>query len=66
MSRELKALRARYNLNQSKVAEVIGTTVPTYSLKETGNREFTKSEIDKIVAMFKQYDESLTYEKIFK
>ncbi|MBE6064458.1 helix-turn-helix transcriptional regulator [Clostridium sporogenes] len=48
---ELKALRARNDISQKKMANILHMTVSTYSRKENGVREFTIEE-GKILASF--------------
>lgn len=58
---KLKVLRAQHNLRQIDVAKKLGVSISTYSQKEQGIREFTVSEINKILELF-----NVSYEEIFK
>lgn len=65
--KKLKALRALHGISQREIAEKIGMRQTTYSKKESTNyqEQFKKREIDLIISVLKESDESLTYETIF-
>jgi len=49
---ELKALRAKNNINQKKMADVLNITVSTYNRKENGLRSFLIEEAREIANFF--------------
>lgn len=49
---ELKALRAKYNINQEILADLLNITVSTYNRKENGNSSFTVEEAQFIAQLF--------------
>ncbi|WP_027625660.1 helix-turn-helix transcriptional regulator [Clostridium lundense] len=49
---ELKALRARYNIRQDILADLLNITVSTYNRKENGNSSFTVEEAQVIAQLF--------------
>lgn len=57
---ELRALRAKHDLNQSDMAKILGLSKEGYYRKETGRSKFTEDEINKILRYFK-----VKYEDIF-
>jgi putative transcriptional regulator len=52
INHQLKALRAKHDLSQEEIGELIGMTVTTYNRKENGLREFTLSEAGKLSDLF--------------
>lgn len=56
----LKALRVKNNIVQQDMADMLDINYSTYSLKENGIRDFTITEIQKIIELF-----GLPYEEIF-
>lgn len=57
---KLKARRVELGLRQEDMAEKLGITLTTYSLKENGKREFIGSEILRILNIL-----NCRYEDIF-
>lgn len=53
MSNYLKSLRVRQGLHQEDIAKLLGIASCSYSLKETGKRDFTIAELKKIKDIFK-------------
>lgn len=47
----LRGKRAEHSLSQEEMANNLGVTRLTYRLKETGDREFTNSEMRKIASV---------------
>lgn len=47
-SSKLRGIRVERGYNQQKLAEAIGITLSTYYRKETGQREFSRDEIEKL------------------
>ncbi|MGL4952503.1 MAG: helix-turn-helix domain-containing protein [Culicoidibacterales bacterium] len=66
--KKLKALRVLHGISQRQFAEKMGIRQTTYSKKENTNYQdqFKKREIDMIISILQESDESLTYETIFK
>lgn len=58
--RNLKSLLVKEGITQGEFAKVIGIDKSTLSMKMNGKRDFTKTEIDKIITAL-----SLSYEEIF-
>jgi len=64
---ELKALRAKNNINQKKMASVLNITVSTYNRKENGLRSFLIEEAREIANFFnKGIDEIFLQTKLPK
>lgn len=59
MSEKLKAARMLKRLNQKDVAQKIGISVSNYCEKETGKKQFTLSEIKKLLELFDKKFEDL-------
>lgn len=57
---ELKSLRAKYNITQDTLADLLNITVSTYNRKENGNSSFTVEEAKVIAKIFKT-----TMDKVF-
>lgn len=57
---ELKALRARKDISQKGIANILHMTVSTYNRKENGGREFTIDEAKLLASFF-----NTTIENIF-
>lgn len=49
---ELKALRAKYNIRQEILADLLNITTSTYNRKENGNSSFTVEEAQIIASLF--------------
>ncbi len=49
---KLRALRALHQVDQKRLADLIGVTLSTYSHKETGKHAFTLYEAKKIADFF--------------
>lgn len=49
---EIKGARARLGLKQYQMAEMLGTSVSTYSDKENGKRKFTDDEKVRLIQIF--------------
>lgn len=47
----LRGKRAEHSLSQREIADKLNVTTPTYRFKETGDREFTNSEMRKIASI---------------
>lgn len=58
--RNLKALLVKNGLTQNDLAKILNVDKATMSMRFTGKRDFTKSEIDTIINLF-----GLSYEEIF-
>lgn len=58
MYRNLKGLRAKFNLTQSDMAEILGISIVSYNQKEKGIKQFTIKEAKKIS---KYFNETLDY-----
>lgn len=57
---QLKALRAKYNISQEIIADLLNMTTSTYNRKENGNSSFTVEEAKFIATLF-----NTTIEKVF-
>lgn len=57
---ELKALRAKNNIRQRNMADMLHMTVATYNRKENGARSFTIDEAKEVAEFF-----NTSIEKIF-
>jgi len=57
---KLRGLRSARRLTQEDMAKVLGITKKSYLMKEKGNWEFRKTEIEKLMSFF-----NLKYEDIF-
>ena len=49
MKKQLKAILDKYNHNQNDLAELLGITYQSVSMKMNGKADFTRSEIFRIV-----------------
>ena len=52
-SNRLKAVREKHGYKQPKIAEVIGVSVPTYSLMESGKREINSEKLRKLSSFYR-------------
>lgn len=59
------AYRKLIGLNQIDIANELEINLSTYSQKESGKRDFTESEMIKIVAIFKKYIPDITANDLF-
>lgn len=65
--KELKGLRAKYELTQKDIATLLGITVQSYRSKENGNNDFTLKEAKKISDIFKKTIEEIFFtEKVYE
>lgn len=58
---ELKALRARKNISQQEMANLLRMTVSTYNRKENGVRNFTIDEAKLLAGFFKTSIEQIFF-----
>ncbi len=56
----LKMYRVGYGLSQNDIAKELGIARATYCVKEQGKKEFTQTEISKILKLL-----NMKYEEIF-
>lgn len=59
MAQKLKAERALLGLTQTDVAKQLGISLTSYASKERGEKEFTLSEIKKLLELFNKKFEEL-------
>ena len=59
-----KFLRQGFKLTKSEISKSLGISIPTLTKKESGESEWTRSEMIKLTKIYKQYDKSLTINKI--
>lgn len=52
MKYKLKAILDQYGKNQNDLAELLGLTYQSVSVKLNGHKDFTQSEIFRIIHMF--------------
>ena len=52
LTSKLKSLRVLNNINQDRMAELLGIGKTTYVFKENGKKEFKLSEVKKIKEIF--------------
>ena len=52
MKYEIKAMLDKYGINQNDLAELLGITYQSVSAKLNGHKDFTQSEIFKIIHTF--------------
>lgn len=52
MKHKLKAVLERYDKTQNDLADLLGLTYQTISIKLNGHKDFTQTEIFKIMVMF--------------
>ena len=52
MKYKLKAVLERYDKTQNDLADLLGLTYQTVSIKLNGHKDFTQTEIFKIMVMF--------------
>lgn len=60
MHKRLKVLMFERDITQRQLADIIGINISTLNGKISGKREFTLSEINKIITYF-----NLSFEQIF-
>lgn len=65
MNSNLKGYRNMMNLTQSEMASRLEISTASYSNKEIGKKDFSQTEIEKIMSMLKVYRPLLTYEEVF-
>lgn len=65
LQRELRSLRAKLGMNQTVLARELGMATSTYCMKERGEREFTCSEMAKIVEIGRTVDDKCTMDALF-
>jgi len=63
--RKLRSKLVAVNLNQYKLAEIIGISNQSMSNKMTGKTDFSQSEISQILNILKDRGLEVTYEDIF-
>lgn len=56
---KLKMLRAKHGLNQTQMAEIAGLHYSSYCKKENGQKEFTLTEVKKILKHFNEKFEDI-------
>ena len=52
MKRKIKAVLKRYGHTQNDLAELLGITYQSVSIKLNGHKDFTQTEIFKIMTMY--------------
>lgn len=62
---ELRALMAKYGMNQEKMGELISNTYLTFGKKLNGHSEFTFYDMSDIVDFFREKGESVTVDALF-
>ena len=60
-----RAYRVLANLTQEEMAKALNLSVVSYRLKESGEREFTQSEMNAFVNKIKTVDDTVTLDTIF-
>lgn len=65
MPNKLLGLRKSVYVTQVELSELLGINQATFSKKEKGKSEFTKSEMEKITIFLKQYYPDITTQEIF-
>lgn len=65
MNRNLIGYRNMFGMTQTDLASKIGIAKSTYCEKERGQRDFTQSEIEKIMNILKEKKQNLTIEDVF-
>ena len=60
-----RAYRVLANLTQEEMAKELGISVTAYRTKESGDREFTQSEMNAFVKKIKTVDDTVTLDTIF-
>ncbi|EQK42730.1 hypothetical protein ANS017_26070 [Paraclostridium bifermentans] len=63
MKKELRILRAKYDLTQEALAQKLGVGKASYSRKENGKNPFSVDEVTKLKNIFSLTDEEVV--KIF-
>lgn len=58
-------LRRGYNITQETISNTLNISRVTFRKKERGDVDWTKNEMEKLTALFREYDSSLNMEKIF-
>lgn len=62
---KLMLFRKKYKITQEELSAFLGISRRSLSYKETGQREFTRSEMLKVIEFFKERGIDITIEDIF-
>ena len=67
----MKYLRIRlfmqqHGITQENIAAVLGKSQPAISMKMTGEREWSKQEIDVVLDFFRTFDPDASYENLWE
>lgn len=65
MSKNLAKYRRFINMTQRDMAKVAGCCLTSYYMKESGNRDFTQTEIYNIFNVVKEKIPDITIEELF-
>lgn len=65
MKNYVAGYRKMFGITQKELAEKIGVMPATLCNKETGKRLFSQAEMISILEIFKEFDRSVTLDKIF-
>lgn len=65
MNKNLIGYRYMLGLNQEQIAKKIGMAASSYSMRETGKREFKQTEMKKIMVIINEKYPKMTMEEIF-
>ena len=63
--KKVKGFRIMCGFTQEEMAKALNISTVSYRLKETGEREFTESEMKALVEKMKTINPSLTLDSIF-
>lgn len=58
-------LRRGFGLTQDYLAKELGISRPTFSKKEKGQLDWTKTEMEKLTVIFQKYNKRYTMSEIF-
>lgn len=65
MENRVKGMRARYNLNQADMANLLNITLKSYQNKENGATAFKVEEAKTILEFFNSKGANVKFEEIF-
>lgn len=65
MKNYVAGYRKMFGITQKELAEKIGVMPATLCNKEKGKRLFSQAEMISILEIFKEFDQSITLDKIF-
>jgi len=61
----LRAARVKIDLTQADMAGMLGITRQTYQMKENGLYDFTTTEVNDMIRIFRDHGHDYQYEDIF-